>query len=832
VNDSIEKPLARVFRKYRIVFWYDADRELRKDFEVLAIDGVEKLEISGNEFKIKHHVLRQEPDTQFLIYKEGPEPPDTENWLLDVQLASGEFRTDQASIYLAELGLGHEFTDIVRDHPDFFSLKRRRDGLRKLVAADDTPSKVRLKMLAVCARSDTRLDSVLENLLAEYAAGKSECWGDVERSNLSGFLWEQVNKVYGYTSDNLGLLDFVLELFKSSYSRATDGVPTLNAESLVFLKRWKDSKPHETTFDALSRDVAHKLSIDIDIHQRDYRDLLDVDYFESVDRKIISDLIDHVRKRTISAGECTQQIRERRGGHWFAKFSDIYDAIDYAAQFFQAVGEANVECESLKQAVQSYTQSHFRVDQLYRKFIYFYRKSREVTALEQLANDVLNHYTNTFLRQLGDNWQQLVDEMSEWTIPNVDSQSQFFKSSVGKFLRKNNKVYVIISDALRYECADELVSVIRQEDRFEAELGFAVTSLPSYTQLGMAALLPHRQLQINNDKTATVTVDGKSSQGTAQRDELLKSADNIRSALAIQAEDILGKNTVACRELVRDHDLIYIYQNRIDKTGHSRDSEKDAFHAVEEALDEIVKITKKLASANASNILITADHGFIYQDEVVEESDFSVAEPQGDIFFKDRRFVLGRNLTEVDGVKKFTSQQLGLAGDVEVVIPKSINRFRKKGSSTRFIHGGCTLQEIVVPVIEVHKSRKSDISQVEVDRLPSSSSVISSGQLGVVFYQVEPVTDKLQARRLRVGIYASNGELLSDRHELNCDLTSANPRERELKVRLILSKQADDFNNQQVMLKLEEQIPGTSHHQDYKSFAYTIRRSFTSDFDF
>jgi uncharacterized protein (TIGR02687 family) len=392
-------------------------------------------------------------------------------------------------------------------------------------------------------------------------------------------------------------------------------------------------------------------------------------------------------------------------------------------------------------------------------------------------------------------------------------------------------VFVIVSDALRYEVAEELASVIRQEDRYDAELKHTIARLPSYTQLGMAALLPHRTLKINDNKSATVDVDGVDSSGILARSGILNAAVSGR-ALAIKAEEILSKTRDECRELTRDHDVIYVYQNRIDKVGHSRETERDAFAAAEEAIDELVKLVKKLAAANASNMLITADHGFLYQDEV-EESDFSMAELTGEeIVVSDRRFVLGRKLAEVDGVKKFTAEQLGLAGDLEVVIPKSINRFRESGAALRFVHGGCTLQEIVVPVIEVNKRRTSDVSHVEVDLLPGSSSVISSGQLAVAFYQTGPVTDKVQARKLRLGLYASTGEAISDVHELSFDLTSENPRERELKVRLVLSKQADAYNKQQVMLRLDEQIAGTSHYKEYKSVAYTLRRSFTSDFDF
>ena len=42
---------------------------------------------------------------------------------------------------------------------------------------------------------------------------------------------------------------------------------------------------------------------------------------------------------------------------------------------------------------------------------------------------------------------------------------------------------MIISDAMRYEIGDELLSRIKQEDRYDAELDAMLSMLPSYTQL-------------------------------------------------------------------------------------------------------------------------------------------------------------------------------------------------------------------------------------------------------------------------------------------------------------------------------------------------------------
>jgi hypothetical protein len=157
---------------------------------------------------------------------------------------------------------------------------------------------------------------------------------------------------------------------------------------------------------------------------------------------------------------------------------------------------------------------------------------------------------------------------------------------------------------------------------------------------------------------------------------------------------------------------------------------------------------------------------------------------------------------------------------------------RVQGAGSRYVHGGAALQEIVIPVITAHKKRQSDTTVVEVEILGSSSNIISTGQLTVAFYQTEPVTDKVHARTLRAGLYTKAGELISDQHELTFAMTSEYARERELRVQFILTKKADVANNQEVYLRLEERIPDTPRYRSYKDAIYTLRRSFTSDFDF
>lgn len=831
-NSKIAQALAHLFGKHRIVFWYDSQRELRAEFSALVLPDVEKIEIDNNEFGVKHRILRERPDQQFLLYRHGPQPVDLSNWLLDVQLAHGEFRTDQVGLWLAELELPLAFAELVREHDGFFESAKRRDVLKKLLAKDDSDRLLRMKMLAVCAgTSEPRLDVLLEHLLDELAADRNDRIKQIAKASLDGFLWQEMKRSYGYNSAAPGVHDFAIELFKSCFAMGIGQPARLSAEALVFLKRWKDSRRFAGSFEALSEQSAQTLGIQDKLHGHDVRDLLELDYFELIDRKILSDLVSGVVARTSTANDVAGWVRQRRQSHWFERFKDLYSAVEVAAEFFFRLDAAQLEMASLADGIQKYAQNWFRLDQLYRKFVYHARESNQASLLAQLNTQVENQYSTNYLLRLNDRWQPFVDTAPLWDAPPVPLQRNFFRHWVQPFLDRKTKVCVLISDAFRYEVGEELQSLIRQEDKFEASLEPALSMLPSYTQLGMASLLPNTVVELAQDDSGNAVVDGQSAQGTVNRGKIL--AATVPASAVIQAKDLMTLGRDETRALIRDNDVLYIYHNLIDKTGDTRDTEERVFAATEETLKELLLLIKKLTNNNASNLLVTADHGFIYQNRPIEESDYLTVAADGDeVLYRGRRFVLGRGLKANPSLRTFAPEQLGLGGALEVQIPKSINRLRLQGSGSRFVHGGATLQEVVIPVVKVNKKRQSDVSRVEVELIAGGGKTITTGQLAVVLYQVQAVTDKLQSRRLRAGIYNQQGELISDAHDLQFDFAAESPRDREVALRFLLSRNADSANNQQVTLRLEEPVEGTSHFQEYKSLRYTIRRSFTSEFDF
>jgi len=830
--NAIENALTSLFKKHRIVFWNDADGNLKDEFLAISLQGVEKIELHNNQFATKHRILKEEPRQKFLLYQHGSPPPDAQNWLLDVQLANAVFQANQVSLWLSELGLPIDLLDIVRDYEAFFRDENRRVDLKKMLMGDESPHDLCLKMLAVSVgvTSDPKLENILLLLLGELADGKNEKYENLVACGLENTFWQHIKQRFAYASASPSLLDFCMDLFKSGYAHALNEKAELNADALILLKNWKDSHTFRDAFGALSNRVAELMDIESDIKHRDISHLVSIDFFRLADQKIIHDIVERVANQTISESECDKIIRQRRRSFWFADFEHIYEALFYGARFFSALEKADLAVQSLPDGIRKYQSTWYQIDYLYRKFIYHARASIQATILNPLNKKIDQHYSNSFLLKVNNNFQQVLDSLESWDPSPFMLQNSFFGEVVNSFLEENTKIAVVVSDAMRYEIGVELGERMNREDRFSAEVQVMVSMLPSYTQLGMAALLPHQELAITAD--GSVQVDGVSTQGLDNRNKVLQNTLG-KEAIALRSVDLMGMNKDDSRELAKNKRVIYIFHNLIDAVGDKSETEQKVFAAAEDALKELVDIVKKLFNANFSNVLVTSDHGFIYQDHLIDESEFVGEDVQGgEIFYRSRRFAIGIGLKENPSMMTFTSAALGLDDDYQVQIPKSINRLRLKGAGMRYVHGGASLQEIVLPVIKVSKKRESDIEKVHVDVIASQSNVISTGQVSVSLVQKEPVSAKMQPRQLLAGIYAHDGTLISDEHRLNFDLTDENAMGREVKLQFILSQKASEFNNQMVYLKLRELIPNTTKYKDYQSIGYQLKRSITSDFDF
>ena len=821
--------LERCYESHRIVFWHDQDGEYEADLDSLDLPGVQTIKVANDEYAIKHRLLQLEPEGKFLLYRGGNVPGGVGNWLLDLELAYGVFTADRTSLVAKDLGLtAAGVEEVVAAHEKFFNAAKRVQSLKALLNDGDDAAKLRAKITAVVlGQREHSLLEITRALLVENAAGQSAKYGALVDYGLDDFFWRGVASIYGYEAASPSVDDLVLWIFRKAIEGFESDRPGgLQNIQLDFASLRNDRRSADALA-SLAKRAARDLDYAASIEDSNFRDLASVDLFEEVDRKIISDLARAVAEQTVTTREVTEIVRKRQSSLWLDGYKKLYAAIAAGSELLTELASLKLDAQSFDEALDRYRREWFHIDQLYRQFTFAARTAEYPKPLEALREQVEKRYTNAFLYALGNAWQQQVDAVDTWTSSVLRPQACFYRDYIAPLVRDGDKkAVVVISDALRYEVAEELGSLIRKEDRFDASLDAVLGVLPSYTQLGMAALLPHSTLKHSADGK-TVLVDDQPTNGTVLRGKILQGVGGS----AIQAEDFKALSGDERRELFKAHRVLYLYHNRIDATGDKPGTERQVFEAAEDTLRDLVDLVKKLASANATNIFITADHGFLFQDDALPDSFFLSTKPHGDdIKVENRRYVLGRGLKVDVAFSTFTSAQVGLDSDLQIQIPKSIHRLRLAGGGARYVHGGAALQEIVVPVLTVNKKRKSDTRLVNVEVWPESDK-ITTGQVVVRMFQSEPVSDKVHPRTVRAGLYVGE-TLISNQIELTFDQTSADKRDRYQSAHMLLSKDANDFNNRAVEFRLEERIPNTNQWRLYTKAMYTLKRSFASDFDF
>jgi uncharacterized protein (TIGR02687 family) len=840
IHESLDTALARK----RVVLWYDPNGEWASEFDDYQPAQAEKLRVEGNEFSVKVVISRAPLDQRFLLYLPSAKPPEPENWLLDLLLAGHEFTADRASLDIQEAGLTLEFKELAQQHKAFFRSPVRNTKLKELLRPNDDEPAVRLKMLAVLAKQQADIDKLLLHAFSQLDAANPDGDDPVEalygNHQLSRHFWRAVGEKFGYTSPEPNLRDFAVSLFNSGCSIGPSG--ELLPHARVFLSIWKDSLSARPAFEQWSDHLAGVLRIEDQLNDAPERyDPDDDDSYELIERFVLSRLLQRFQGDGTRGGEqasdaeLLEGIRARATSCWFEKHQHGYRALEQAITFRGLLAKADLAVPSFEEGLQRYCHGWWRLDQAYRRCIVHARTYQQPGLLKPLRDWLEAQYVNNVLLPLTNRWSDQVAGLSSWGSSTLPRQKEFHMRYVHAPLSSKGlkRLFVVISDALRYEAARDFADRLNSQagKGWQAEVDALLGALPTFTQLGMATLLPGAQLGLH-PADATALVDGQSATGTDNRDKILKAYANGR-AKAILAEDFLALATSKeGAELTKDHDLIVIVHNRIDRIGDKRESEAETCLAVEQSFDDLEQILRKIASLKGSQAVITADHGFLFQQEPVDANDRAEFPAAKELSFKNRRFALGTGIQASAGQKVFTADELGLSGNWEAVFPLGLDRFPRSGSGSRFVHGGTSLQEVVVPVIRLKRERKDESRVVEAQllRVPAK---ITMGKLCFGLFQLEPVEPKQRLPlQLRIGLYAkADGALLCAHRIVLLDSVASEAREREQQVVLELSNAAGDYNNQTLELRLERQLEGVATPVPYKTVELKLQRPFGSDFD-
>jgi uncharacterized protein (TIGR02687 family) len=804
------------FHQRRIIFWHDEDGEFAEAVNELALGGVKLVKLTGkNNFAVKKMLAADDLTNDYLVYDPlAYEKDQKDDWLLDIKLYSEEFRADLVSIQMEELLV--EPTSAMRKtmklYAKFLDNKDRKTKLRRMGKTYQTPLGLHIDIMAVLCglNGGSAHDVIIAVLSAGLEKENNSPLANIGKfGNIEAF-WQLVQKYTGYVNaDDRPLSDLAAHILISALSQMMPASALRGLERFVtdsckaycyqLVHEWQRSDGSEDLIE-FCRHVERELRLADRFDKIEISILLKSDMFPAINESILKRFYAEIGERVIKVDSILEAVENRRTSGWYNLTVDYIESLYYIAKM-QEFYLAHIEGFHLVEPAKIwklYTTDAYQMDSHYRRFHYFFGNTLKAPntlledALKKCSDVVEGLYREWFLKELTLNWTNAIagDLDSLGYVSEVNKQREFYRRYVYPNVSKGNRVFVVISDALRFEVAAELSGVLSHTTKGKATLEAAQAVFPSITKFGMAALLPGKELSVS-DKME-VSIDGNPTGSTVNRSAILKTVNP--DSVAVTYRDLLQMKQVERRTLVQGKEIIFIYHNTIDAIGDKPVTEAKVFEACDAAISELNAIIKIIVNdLSGINIFITADHGFLYTYKPLEESQkISRQTFDGEVYELGRRYALVPPETSSDYLLPIkTERELG-GIPMKGYAPQDTVRIKVQGGGEKYVHGGISLQEMVVPVI-VYKGMRSGYKlYVEVQNpglsLISESRKVSNLIFSLDFLQKQPVGEKVQPSSYTLHFTDDAGVPVSDTQTVIADRTSSNASERVFRVRFTLKQ--------------------------------------------
>lgn len=806
LNRRFAAPLPE-FYKRRIVVWIDEEREFADMPDEIEVSGAKIVKLTGtNNFYVKKLLAVDDPTSNYLVYRPFAYESDEDNWFLDIELYGEKFRADLVSMWMEEMGIPQ--TPALRrgfkQYRKFFNAQVRRNKVSTQPVTPVTPAQLQMAVMAALAGlKDASPNAIIKAVLqGGLRKDSNTVYQEFENYGIGEAFWRMVAQGTGYQDMDSDLSQLATHILLTASTR------TIRQEFLAGLQMFISSAHQAYCYDFVSgwmhsvdagdiHAIAEYVEGELKLPQRFMKlqitDLVETEVFPCVNEVILVKLMAEINDHIIDVDTITQNVEKRRTRVWYDNVKNYYEGILQVAKMQAFFKEHSAGFHTVEPAKvwKEYTTEYYIMDTYYREFHKCY--SENLKNYHEELSDLFSHvmekveglYTTWFLGQLGSNWSDAcADNLREYgRVLEVPQQTDFYRRQVAA---SDSKAYVIISDAMRYEVAASLAEQLRRETQARVDLKSMQGVFPTITKFGMAALLPHKELtvELNSGKNERLTVlaDGQSTEAP-NRDKILKAADP--ASVALKYKDIIGMKRVDRQALIKGMNVVYIYHDTIDNAGHL---ESSIFSACDTAIEELKNMVRIIANEwGGANIIITSDHGFLYTYSPLSEDDKvdKTTESAQDVEI-GRRYAIMQEGAQPQYLLPVKFLDGNTAYDA--FAPRESIRIKIKGGGLNFVHGGISLQEMVIPVIEYHflrnqskeyKKNKSkyDTKPVEISLL-SANRKISNMIFSLNFYQKDAVGGNREAATYQLYFTDGSGKVISDVQKIIADKTGDNSQGR------------------------------------------------------
>lgn len=799
ITDKLNSEFTGEVRK--LVFWYDANAEFVDDVDAMDLVNAKVLHLEpDNQFYTKYFLECVDTTTNYLVYAPFAKPAIRENHLADTIKYSKEFFADRASLLTIDLGIDERYKPVIQHYIKFFGEKKRTQAFYNLELEIFNQNTIEIALMSVLCKCKTSSYEEVLRIVLDAGFEDNAYLADFKRFDLLDAFWRHGTDVFGYTDEKPTLEKLAMTMFVTYTAKVvTADIPIAwksfisfkSGNIIAFLDNLMNSYIYADRFDEISDMVYGSLKAAQEFAKMPLESLVSCDIFAGVDEMLIHWMVERLELEDVSAKlndvSIPELVQQRQKKHFGKKRQLEYCVLENAWRLIS--GCQYETAHSLQELAKRYIDSSYRMDRWYRYFYFYLDQLPDVKGLEKLKELVENIYTNDYLSKICVNWNEyFAKEFADLTLL---KQADFYRKKISD---ASEQTVVIISDALRYEVGVSLVERLNEDEKCKATMKTMISTLPSITAYGMAALLPHKSLELTEDYT--VLVDGQKIDTLQKRQTILKAYKE--NSKCLQYDDIHALTVQELKTMFAFQDVVYIYHNQIDARGDKLNTENEVFNACEEAVNEIRKLIRRLTSANKMNFIVTADHGFLYKRNKLTESD------KVNVSGKDRERGLGRKIGFVDSNDALVARRYMLSTD-EVVregvvsmavgmtfyndderrvsCPVGADVFKASSSGMNYVHGGCSPQEMLIPMIEVKTERGyKDTISAQI-ALVSLTTKITNLITALDFVQKDAVCDVVKETTYRIYFIEENGKKISNEHLYTADKKDAETMKRMFRLR-------------------------------------------------
>ena len=779
-------------RTRKIIFWYDPKEEYKELINELNIENTEILIYENNSFWIRYHIEKEELTKNIVIYLPFERPNANNNELLDIESSNSDllFNPDATTMRLKNLGLTEDCRNIIKNYSKFFNNKKRECNFKEFDIEEKTPDNIDYIITAILLEiKSINEDDILKNIIRLYFEDTKK-YENLFKFGNEEFIISIFNHTFGSSiksSDELPEVykSLVFTYFASNISdknkigRFSKYVLKEKATNVyIFINSLMRDKTTKQYYERLSFEIEKEFGINELMKSMDIEEYKTSDAFKCIDEHVLNYVID---KLLHGIGEFNKyneylDIRQNKYGHEYYK--NEYSFLRIALNFFEEMKkiENNIKTLDIDQFARKYTDELCIIDTLYRKSYYYFDNISDKDMFIELKNRIENKYVNSFMSELSIKWSDTIENMASYNSNRITMQNKFYNTYVKPYNDKKDRIIVIVSDALRYECAKELTEKLKSFSN-KSELKYMLGLVPSYTKLGMASLLPHKELsRVKNSDD--ILVDGQISSSIADRQKILKNANS--DSLAIKYDDMYEMTKAEWKKLFTGKKVVYIYHDTIDNAGEHNESK--IFEACQTAIYETEKLVRDLHTTfSGVNVFITADHGFFYKRGKIE--NYEKTSKEANATKQKNRYSYTDEPSNEEGVLSIKLDYLFGKNSGYVNVPKGNIIYARQGGGMNYVHGGILPHEVIIPVIDFKSTRTSEESKKVGITYSGLTAKITNAITYLEFLQDSNVDENNKPCRYLLHFEDENGNRVSD----ECTII-ANYKDTEVKDRFFREK--------------------------------------------